>query len=170
MTISPVRGLIWCHGEDDVLATTLPQNIEHLASLLVVTHPDDRATQLLCRDFLSRRVRCLVTDDPPNRRHPLETGIAMLGRETWTTVMRPTILLPAGGLPTGAFRRNFLHRARGGGETDFFLFHCNDPAVAYIRPWFSHKQANPILTFVRRWPASKCTYLPLPVSSLVGAQ
>lgn len=167
MTISPVRGLVWCYGEDEVLAAALPQNVRQLASLLVVTHPADHKTQLLCRDYYSRGVRCFVTDVPLNRGCPLETGIKMLGREGWMLVLQPQLSMPeTEPLCTGAFRHGHLHLAAELQPTDFFLFHADDVRLQRRRPWFNHKLANPLGAFIARWPQRLRVILPSRVTNL----
>ena len=159
MTISPVRGVIPGHGEDEVLAITLPQNVHHFASLLVVTHNDDRKTQLLCRDYYRHGVRCFVTDQDPRRADALEVGVKMLGRDGWLLMLQPNIAVPADVLCTGVFKPGYLHLANGCNPVDFFLFHGSDWRLRR-RPWFDHREANSRRSFVSHWPAASRVLLP----------
>jgi hypothetical protein len=92
-----LEGIITCVNYGDFLAATLPLNRHVFDHLVVVTTPDDRATQRLCQHY---DVHCLLTDafhaggEPFNKGLGINAGLTQLGRTGWIVHMDADIVLP----------------------------------------------------------------------------
>lgn len=158
--------------------------MRHAVEWVVVTSPDDAATQEVARAIPG--VRLHVTDAPTrygarfNKGLCLEEGFDLLDRDGWILVLDADILLPdslsLGGVrPTclyGARRRILddparwspdlpwktfpLHR--DGGPIGFFqLVNGSDPAIRGKRPWYDVSFAHAgggDAFFMRHWPSA----------------
>jgi hypothetical protein len=159
-----VRGLTVCVEYDDLLAITLPRNIQHLEECLVVTSTKDKRTQALAESI--PRVRVHATDAfyrngaKFNKGAAIEEAFDVLGREGWILIWDSDILFP---FHVPHFRRESgcLYTARRRILEDysqwqshlvdwfrlplrpdsnqfygyFQLFHATDP-VLEKRPWY----------------------------------
>lgn len=92
-----IEAVIVCKNYSDFLAYTMPENLQHLDRLVVVTHPDDKATQALCNKY---GVDCLETEvmhdeqDPFNKGRAINLGISHLRHEGWILHLDADIVLP----------------------------------------------------------------------------
>lgn len=91
-----IHGLTVSVGYDDLAAVTLPRNLRHLASVTMLTSPDDVKTQALCRQY--DRVRCVVTDAFTRHGAKFNKGLAIeeASRELagWVLIFDADIILP----------------------------------------------------------------------------
>ena len=153
MMIPEVRGLVCCQGADDLLATTLPNNLPHLTELLVVTHPNDAATQHLCRSlYRGGKVRCFVTDER-RRGDVVESGLTMLGRTGWILIWDAGILFPDA-MPLCPQLGNFYEPLCEGpvpAAGYFQLFHAADQRLRR-RPWYGRRNKDCAAAFANLWP------------------
>jgi hypothetical protein len=92
-----IEAVITCVNYSDFLAYTMPENLQHLDRLVVVTHPDDKATQRLCTKY---GVDCLETEvmhdegDRFNKGRAINLGLSHLRHEGWLLHLDADILLP----------------------------------------------------------------------------
>jgi hypothetical protein len=100
-----INAVTTCCGYDDLLAITLPRNLRHVASVTVVTSPEDTKTQELSRRF--ERVRCHVTDAFTRHSAKFNKGLAlelaMQAMTGWILIIDADTLLP------DDFRIPYLH-------------------------------------------------------------
>lgn len=92
-----IEAVIVCRDYSDFLAYTLPENIQHLDRLVVVTHPDDKATQSLCDKFGIDVVKTKVFNDDGdkfNKGRAINLGLSHLKHEDWVLHIDADILLP----------------------------------------------------------------------------
>jgi Glycosyl transferase family 2 len=81
----------------DFLAHTIAENLTQVDRMVVVTHPDDKATQALCNKF---GVDCLETEvmhddgDSFNKGRAINLGLSHLRHEGWLMHLDADILLP----------------------------------------------------------------------------
>ena len=93
-----MRGIVVCVDYADLLAITLPNNMQHLSECLVITSPQDSATQELVASIPNANV--FVTDafyrDGAmfNKGRAIEEGFDALGREGWIAIWDADILFP----------------------------------------------------------------------------
>lgn len=93
-----MRGIVTCVEYDDLLAITLPGNLNHLDEVVVVTSPQDARTQRLVES--TPRARLHVTDAfyrhgaTFNKGMAMEEGFDVLGREGWLMIFDADTLLP----------------------------------------------------------------------------
>lgn len=186
------QGIVVCVDYDDLLAMTLPANLRHLSSCVVVTAPHDEATQRLCNGF--DKVRVHVTDAfyrygaTFNKGLAIEEGFDVLGRWGWILVWDADTLFPrrlrlqsvqCGHLygarrrvcPNPLQHRDNLPWRRWRVHKDreiagyFQLFHAADQHIAE-RPWyevtFTHAGGGDGY-FQSRWPADRKHWLPAEV-------
>lgn len=103
-----IECVITCVNYSDFLAHTLPDNLQHLDRIVVVTHPDDKGTQALCNRF---GVDCIDTKifhedgDKFNKGRAINLGLSHLRHDDWILHLDADILLPH------RFRR-MLHHAQ----------------------------------------------------------
>jgi hypothetical protein len=92
-----IEAVIVCKDYSDFLAHTLPENLQHLDRVVVVTHPDDKKTRSLCNKF---GVDCLDTTifhedgDKFNKGRAINLGLSHLRHEDWLLHIDADILLP----------------------------------------------------------------------------
>lgn len=92
-----IEAVIVCKNYSDFLAHTLPENLEHLDRVVVVTHPDDTDTMSLCSKY---GVECLDTTvfhddgDKFNKGRAINLGLAHLRHEGWLLHLDADVLLP----------------------------------------------------------------------------
>lgn len=92
-----IEAVVVCHNYSDFLEHTLPENVELLDRLVVVTHPDDKDTQKLCTKY---GVDCIPTrlmhedNDKFNKGRCINLGLSHLRHEDWLLHMDADVLLP----------------------------------------------------------------------------
>jgi len=92
-----IEAVVVCKDYSDFLAHTLPENLNHLDRIIVVTHPNDKATQALCTKY---GVDCLETEvmhdegDQFNKGRAINLGLSHLRHEGWLLHMDADVLLP----------------------------------------------------------------------------
>lgn len=92
-----IEAVIVCVNYADFLEHTLPENIEQVDRLVVVTHPDDKATQALCDRY---SVDWYATTemhrdgDKFNKARAINYGISQLRCDGWILQMDADTLLP----------------------------------------------------------------------------
>lgn len=92
-----IEAVIVCKNYSDFLEHTLPENLQHLDRIVVVTHPDDKATQALCTKY---GVDCLDTTvfhedgDRFNKGRAINLGLSHLRHSDWLLHLDADILLP----------------------------------------------------------------------------
>lgn len=99
-----VKGLTICVEFDDLLRLTLPRNARHFSDLLVVTTPDDRATQeavdQVTKEHGLDHVDVYLTNAFTkrgaafNKGMCLEHGLDVLGRSGWLLVWDVDVVMP----------------------------------------------------------------------------
>lgn len=93
-----VKSITVCVGYDDLLAVTLPRNIKHFSSYLVVTSLDDHRTADLVKEMPN--VNLYKTDAFTrhgarfNKGLALEEAFDVVGRDGWISVWDADIILP----------------------------------------------------------------------------
>jgi hypothetical protein len=191
-----IRGITISVGYASTLAVCLPRNMRHLTECLVVTSPEDAATQAVAASVPG--VRVLVSDAGTrhgarfNKGLLMEEGFDALGREGWLLILDADILLPDH-LPLDHLRPTRLHGARrrvlddpaawspeldwrtcavhrDGGAIGFFqAFHADDPALKGKSPWYDVTFAHAgggDAYFMGHWPGINRVVLPLEVLHL----
>ncbi len=186
------RCLIVCVNYDDILAITLPRNIDKFSECCVITSPADIATI----DFVAMfpEVRLFVTDAfyrhgaKFNKGLAIEEAFDFFGRHGWMLVLDADIVLPyavelagvTAGNIYGANRRMLLDPAAYADTLDwgtlklekeheiagfFQLFHADDTHLQ-VRPWyeptFMHAGGCDAY-FQQLWPRHNRIRLPLQV-------
>lgn len=92
-----LEGVIVCVNYDDFLAATLPLNKPHFDRLVVVTSPEDIATQKLCEFY---HVECVVTDKLRSvdgkfcKGAGINAGLARLALDGWALHLDADVVLP----------------------------------------------------------------------------
>jgi hypothetical protein len=92
-----IECVITCVNYADFLSHTLPENLNHLDRLVVVTHPLDKATQALCTKY---GVDCIETEvmheegDKFNKGRMINLGLSHLRHEGWLLHIDADIVLP----------------------------------------------------------------------------
>lgn len=92
-----IEAVVICKHYTDFLAHTLPENVQHLDRLVVVTHPDDNATKALCTKYSVDFVETEVfheDGDCFNKGRGINLGLSHLRHEDWLLHMDADILLP----------------------------------------------------------------------------
>jgi len=151
-----------CHNYADFLAETLPRNLAHFDHYLVVTHPDDRATQSLCR---SLGVECRPTDLMHQgeatfaKARAIDYGLAYLRRDDWVVHLDADVYLP----PT---TRRWLDLAATDPENIYGIDRCDctsyDQWQSFIRKpaQHLHQHAHGCLTLPPPFPLGARVCLP----------
>lgn len=94
-----LEAVIICKDYDDFLAETLPLNLPQFDDVVVVTHPNDKATQAVCA---KNSVECVMTTafhengDAFNKGRGINIGMDHLKREDWIIHLDADIILPHG--------------------------------------------------------------------------
>lgn len=92
------KGIVTCVDYADLLALTLPSNMEHMAECLVITASRDTETQRLCASIPG--VKLYVTDDffkdgaSFNKGRCIEAGFDVIGRDGWILIWDADIMFP----------------------------------------------------------------------------
>lgn len=92
-----IEAVVVCKDYSDFLEHTLPENIEQLDRMVVVTHPSDSKTQALCHKY---GVDCYPTEemhrdgDPFNKGRAINLGLSHLRHSDWLLHIDADILLP----------------------------------------------------------------------------
>lgn len=92
-----IEAVVICVNYADFLAESLPTNKHQFDRLVVVTTPEDKATQKLCEYY---HVQCIQTDvfDTANgnfrKGAAINVGLAALDRDAWLCHMDADIVLP----------------------------------------------------------------------------
>jgi hypothetical protein len=127
-----IECVIVCKDYSDFLAHTLPDNLQHLDRLVVVTHPDDKATQTLCNKF---GVDCLKTEvfhddgDKFNKGRAINLGLSHLRHDGWLLHIDADIAL------SHRFR-DMLSRAK---LNDQFIYGADRLNVPSYESWIANK-------------------------------
>lgn len=92
-----MKAIIVCVEYDDILELTLPYNRHHFDSVVVVTTPQDTATQAIAT--ANNCIVHLSNDFYANGAHfnkwiPLEQGLDVLGRDGWLVIMDADVAWP----------------------------------------------------------------------------
>lgn len=92
-----IEAVIICKDYSDFLEHTLPENLQHLDRIVVVTHPEDKKTQMVCDkfgvDFLDTTV-FHEDGDLFNKGRAINLGLSHLRHEDWLLHIDADILLP----------------------------------------------------------------------------
>ena len=85
-----------CVGYADFLRAVAPHNIVHFDKWVVVTSPEDRETQHVCREF---RINCLVSQDVTrdgvfSKGRMIERALQQLSANTWVVHIDADVVLP----------------------------------------------------------------------------
>lgn len=92
-----IEAVCVCVGYEDFLRQTLPFNRAHFDKLIIVTSPDDTATQNLCEYW---HIECVVTDkfyengDVFNKGKGINEGLKRLSKKGWIVHLDADIYLP----------------------------------------------------------------------------
>jgi len=92
-----IEAVVVCVNYSDFLAHSLPENISHLCRMVVVTTPEDKATQDLCRKF---GVDCYPTNcffedgDKFNKGRAINYGLSHLRHDDWVLQLDADTVLP----------------------------------------------------------------------------
>lgn len=92
-----IEAIITCVNYSDFLEHTIPETLQHVDRLVVVTHPKDRATQILCAKF---GVDCVATEimhddgDAFNKGKLVNYGLMHLKHDGWLLHIDADIVLP----------------------------------------------------------------------------
>lgn len=92
-----IEAVIVCKDYSDFLAHTMPENLQHLDRMVVVTHPNDKQTQALCTKY---GVDCVETEvmhdegDKFNKGRAINLGLSHLRHEGWLLHLDADIMLP----------------------------------------------------------------------------
>jgi glycosyltransferase involved in cell wall biosynthesis len=92
-----IEAVIVCNGYADFLEQTLPENLQHLDRVVVVTSPDDKETHALCNkygvDFLDTDV-FYDRGDAFNKGRAINLGLSHCRHKDWLLHLDADILLP----------------------------------------------------------------------------
>jgi hypothetical protein len=127
-----IEAVIVCKDYSDFLEHTLPQNIQYLDRIVVVTHPDDKATMGLCKKF---SVDCVHTTamhihgNDFNKGRCINIGLGHLTGHDWIMHLDADILLPHN-------FRNVLMRSHLKKEN---IYGCDRVNVRGFEHWQKHK-------------------------------
>lgn len=92
-----IECVIVCQNYSDFLEHTIPENLNHVDRMVVVTHPDDKATQALCQKY---SVDCIPTEvmhdrgDKFNKGRAIGLGLSHLKHDGWLLHIDADVLLP----------------------------------------------------------------------------
>lgn len=194
--MTPIRGITISVNYGPLLSITLPRNLRHLASCVVVTSPDDEHTQAVARSLPG--VRPVVTDAATRHGACFNKGLMFeeawdaVGRDGWWLIWDADCLfheeMDLSACQTGRLygaRRRILEDpsrwtpdldwracpySRDGGPIGYFqLFHGDDPAIKDKRPWYDVSFAHAgggDAYFMGHWTNDKRCVLPIDVLHL----
>src|SRR4051794_32234258 len=92
-----IEAVVTCIGYDDFLQASLPRKLQHVDHLTVVTAPEEKATQALCRRM---GVRCLATNvffrdgGAFNKARGINYGLANQRCDEWLLHLDADVVLP----------------------------------------------------------------------------
>jgi glycosyltransferase involved in cell wall biosynthesis len=92
-----IECVVICYNYSDFLEHTLPENLQHVDRMVVVTHPTDRKTVDLCT---KHGVDCIETEvfhdrgDKFNKGRAVNLGLSHLRHDDWLLTIDADILLP----------------------------------------------------------------------------
>lgn len=92
-----LEAVIVCKNYSDFLEHTLPENVELLDRMVVVTHPDDKPTQRLCSHYGVDCIQTTVMHDNGakfNKGRAINLGLSHLGHADWLLHLDADIMLP----------------------------------------------------------------------------
>jgi hypothetical protein len=92
-----IEAVIVCKNYSDFLAHSLPENLQFLDRVVVVTHPDDKATQALCNKFgVDVFPTAVMHDDGDalNKGRAINLGLQHLRHDGWLLHLDADIVLP----------------------------------------------------------------------------
>jgi hypothetical protein len=124
--------VVVCENYSDFLAHTLPENVQQVDRMVVVTHPNDKATQALCRKF---SVDCVETTamhdqgDAFNKGICINLGLGHLRGLGWILHLDADVVLPHN-------FKNLIHRARLDQKN---LYGADRLNVYGYEHWMAHK-------------------------------
>jgi len=127
-----IEAVVVCYNYSDFLEHTLPRNLDLVDRLVVVTHHNDRKTQLLCQKY---SVDCLKTNifhddgDVFNKGRAINLGLAHLRHTGWVLHLDADIMLPP------RFR-HMLHMAKLDPKN---IYGCDRLNVVNYENWTQHK-------------------------------
>lgn len=92
-----IECVVVCVNYSDFLAHTLPHNKQHFDHMIVVTTPEDKATQDVCTHY---NVECLTTremtsnGDPFNKAKGINVALQYLSKRDWVVHLDADMYLP----------------------------------------------------------------------------
>lgn len=92
-----IEAVVVCKNYSDFLAHSLPENMQQLDQMVVVTHPDDNDTKKLCNRFGIDFVETKIfheNDDKFNKGRAINLGLSHLRNNGWVLHMDSDIVLP----------------------------------------------------------------------------
>lgn len=92
-----IEAVIVCKDYGDFLAHTLPENMELLDRVVVVTHPEDKETLALCERYSVDVIKTTIMHeggDEFNKARAINLGLAHLRHSDWILHLDADILLP----------------------------------------------------------------------------
>ncbi len=116
-----IEAVVVCKDYSDFLEHTLPNNMQYLDRLVVVTHPQDKETIALCRKY---GAECVKTEamhedgDAFNKGRAINIGLGHFRGHEWFLHLDADIVLPHN-------FRNLLHRAKLRPENLYGADRCN---------------------------------------------
>lgn len=130
-----VEAVIVCNNYSDFLEHSLPENLQHLDRIVVVTHPDDKSTRALCNKYGVDVLDTAVfhdNGDKLNKGRAINLGLQHLRHDDWLLHLDADIVLPhrfrgmlahaklneanvygADRLNTGTYENWMNHKAKG---------------------------------------------------------
>jgi hypothetical protein len=92
-----IEAVIVCNNYSDFLEHTLPENLQHLDGVVVVTTPEDKATRALCEkysvDVLDTNV-FFEKGDAFNKGRAINLGLSHLRHDDWLLHLDADTMLP----------------------------------------------------------------------------
>ncbi len=128
-----IEAVTTCVNYADFLAHSLPDNLQHLDRLVVVTSPEDKDTQRLCAKY---GVDCIETEafkdggDAINKGLAIQIGLSHLRHKDWLLHLDADIVLPH------RFR-NMLDHSR---LDSAFLYGADRLNTKSYDHWMKHKE------------------------------
>jgi hypothetical protein len=92
-----IEAVVVCVNYSDFLSYTLPENLKYVDRMVVVSHPEDKATKRLCDKY---SVDCIQTEimhddgDKFNKGRLINLGLSNLRHDGWLLHLDADIVLP----------------------------------------------------------------------------
>lgn len=147
-----IEAIVVCKDYADFLQYTMPDNLQHLDRLVVVTHPSDKDTQRLCARY---GVDCIQTEvfhengDKFAKGRAIQLGLSHLRHDGWLLHLDADILLPH------RFR-NMLEHADLDAKNIYGADRMNCPGyesfLKHRHKLVPHHQWRYLVTPVAEWP------------------